>query len=146
MCRNVIILEQVTINSCTITYTAAPVQVRLVEILVEFSSNHSSQAEATLVDVTYSKECSEQMVTVCQPGYGRYGGKWPDWSMVHLHVEIKSQELKPAAKLSYAIKNQLWHQKPPKWGALERGTGILCLSLVLYGIRELAHFENISTQ
>ena len=75
MWRNVIILEQVTINSCTITYTPAPVQVRLLEILVEFPSIPSSQAEATLVDVTYSKECSEQMVTVCQPGYGGYGGK-----------------------------------------------------------------------
>ena len=32
LCRNVIILEQVTINSCTITYKPAPVQVRLVEI------------------------------------------------------------------------------------------------------------------
>ena len=47
------------------------------EILLEFPSIPSSQAEATLVDVTYSKECSEQMVTVCQPGYGGYGGKWP---------------------------------------------------------------------
>ena len=27
-----------------------------------------------MVDVTYSKECMEQMVTVCQPGYGGYGG------------------------------------------------------------------------
>ena len=24
--------------------------------------------------MTYSKECMEQMVTVCQPGYGGYGG------------------------------------------------------------------------
>ena len=26
-----------------------------------------------MVDVTYSKDCVEQMVTVCQPGYGGYG-------------------------------------------------------------------------
>ena len=49
-------------NVCTITYSPAPVQ-----------------AEATLVEVTFKKECNKQMVTVCQPqsgyqshGYGGY--------------------------------------------------------------------------
>jgi len=54
--------EEVTVNVCTITYSPAPVQ-----------------AEATLVEVTFKKECNKQMVTVCQPqsgyqshGYGGY--------------------------------------------------------------------------
>ena len=51
-------LEEVTVNTCTIKYSPAPVE-----------------AEATLVEVTFTKECSKQMVTVCQPqtGYHSHG-------------------------------------------------------------------------
>ena len=43
-----------TVESCTIKYTPTPME-----------------AEASLVDVTYEKECTTMMVTVCQPpGYG----------------------------------------------------------------------------
>jgi len=52
--------EDVTVNICTIKYEQAPIQ-----------------AEATLVEVSFNKECSTQMVTVCEPqshyesqGYG----------------------------------------------------------------------------
>merc|ERR1719483_1694365 len=50
--------EEVTVNPCTIKYSPAPVE-----------------AEATLVEVTFTKECSKQMVTVCQPqtGYHSHG-------------------------------------------------------------------------
>ena len=40
------------IQSCAITYSPAPLA-----------------ATATLVELSYNKECSTQMVTVCQPGY-----------------------------------------------------------------------------
>ena len=46
--------EEMTVESCTIKYTPTPME-----------------AEASLVDVTYEKECTTMMVTVCQPpGYG----------------------------------------------------------------------------
>jgi len=44
--------EEVTEDVCTIEYIS-----------------EKTNAEATLVEVSFSKECSKQMVTVCQPGY-----------------------------------------------------------------------------
>ena len=49
-----LISEEMTVESCNIKYTPTPME-----------------AEASLVDVTYEKECTTMMVTVCQPpGYG----------------------------------------------------------------------------
>jgi len=76
--------EEVTVDVCTITYSPAPVQ-----------------AEATLVEVTFKKECSKQMVTVCQPQSGYQSHGYGDYNKgTYQHCKEIAQETcynKPSA-------------------------------------------------
>ena len=59
---------------CTIEYT--PEEAQAQATLVEVGGQHAGAHLAPWSQVTFSKECSKQMVTVCQPGYHApgYGG------------------------------------------------------------------------
>merc|ERR1719347_1322022 len=68
--------EEVTVDVCTITYSPSPVQ-----------------AEATLVEVTFKKECSKQMVTVCQPQSGYHSHGYGDYNKgTYQHCKEIAQE------------------------------------------------------
>jgi len=77
--------EEVTVDVCTITYSPSPVQ-----------------AEATLVEVTFKKECSKQMVTVCQPQSGYHSHGYGDYNKgSYQHCKEIAQETcynKPATQ------------------------------------------------
>jgi len=54
----------ITKSVCTVSQEAATAEV----CTIQYTSKEET-AEATLVDVSFNKECSSQMVTVCEPGY-----------------------------------------------------------------------------
>ena len=90
--------EEVTVDVCTITYSPAPVQ-----------------AEATLVEVTFKKECSKQMVTVCQPQPAYSAGAY---TTVQHCKEVRVRILQPGVRVavlsfkSFALRYDLMPCEP----------------------------------